>query len=222
MNDQTIEVTFEQVIDAYLLRREEVHNKQRTEAGANRDLLAEFMRLYPQYADELMDYAATASIVEHAPVTESDQAEEDAIVRRGMEQVALLLAVRHSEQTHGATPTLTSLRKAADAHGLTMQALAAQTNLSIPLLMKLDRRLIRFASIPRKVIEAIGRAINHTSETVAAYLQGERKFATGAAFLAEEAPQMPDQQDFFEAIEKDLTMSKQQKEEWSKLKNSSA
>lgn len=220
MNDQTNVVTFEHVVEAYLLRREEALNEERKEAGATRDVLAEFMRLYPQYADELMDYAATASIVGHAPVTgrtnENDAAEEDAIVKRGMETAARLLASRRNE------PTLPGLRKAAEARGLTMQALAAQTNLSVPVLMKLDRRLIRFASIPREAIEVIARAINHTSQTVTAYLQGERKFATGAAFLAEEAPQMPDQQDFFEAIGKDLTMNETQKEEWSKLKNSSA
>ncbi len=218
MNDQTrmTEATFEQVVEAYLLRREEARDQTPAGAGATRNVLAEFMRLYPQYADQLMEYVATACIVEYVPAIEGktteERVEEDAIIKRGMETASRLLAARRNE------PTLTSLRKTAETRGLTMQTLAAQTNLSVPLLMKLDRRLIRFASIPRVVVERIGAAINETSEAVTAYLQGERKFAIGAAFLAEEAPQMPDQQDFFEAIEKDLTMNATQKQEWRKIR----
>lgn len=216
MNDHTpnTEATFDQVVEAYLLRRDDAlkpTHDTHSHAQVTRDILAGFMRRYPQHAGELMNYAATASIVEHAPATEDDAAQEALIVKRGMEIFSDLLATQNIKP-------LTSLRAAAEAQGLTMQTFAANTNLSIPILIKLERRLIRFASIPHAAIEDIARAINQPNEGIAAYLQGESQFAPAANFLAKEAPQMPDRQDFYEAIDKDLTMDDSQKQAWYKLK----
>ena len=91
--------------------------------------------------------------------------------------------------------------------------------MTVPLLVKLDRRLIRFASIPRQAIERIGEELGRSFEAIAAYLQGDSQFASQASFRADAAPQMPDQQDFFDAIETDLTMSETQKDEWRKTKS---
>src|SRR3712207_8234151 len=54
---------------------------------------------------------------------------------------------------------------------------------------KLDRRLIRFASIPRQAIERIGAELGRSFEDVAAYLQGDPQFASQASFRANAAPQ---------------------------------
>ncbi len=219
--------TPEQVIEVYLLRREEAVRAagDAVEAArAARSVLAEFMRRYPHAANALADLAATASIIENSPDTESktesgSRAEEEAIVRRGMEMAARLLAARRAPLTHEETAPLIGLRKEAEAHGLTIQALASATRLTVPLLIKLDRRLIRFASIPRQAIERIGKELGRSFDVVATYLQGGSQFASQASFRADDAPQMPDQQDFFDAVETDLTMSEPQKDEWRKIKS---
>ena len=228
-DDQQVETlpTPEQVIEAYLLRHEEAVRAggDAVEAArAARAVLAEFMRRYPHAADALADLAATASIIENSPDTESktesgSRAEEEAIVRRGMETAARLLAARHASVVPEKTASLTGLRKEAEARGLTIQALASVTRLTVPLLVKLDRRLIRFASIPRQAIERIGTALGQSFDAVATYLQGDSQFASQASFRADAAPQMPDQQDFFDAVETDLTMSETQKDEWRKIKS---
>lgn len=215
----------EQVIEAYLLRRDEAtsgaHRDEMEAARDARNVLAEFMRRYPQFAVELMDYAATASIIENSPATASDAEQENALVRRGMDTVARLLAVNRSMiNLSDQVAPLVGLRKEAEARGLTIQSLAAATDLTVPIVVKLDRRLIRFASIPRQVIERIAGALGRTTEAIAAYLSaGDPQFAAAAHFLAETAPQMPDQQDFYDAVETDLTMSDEQKRAWREVKS---
>jgi hypothetical protein len=220
--------TPDQVIEAYLLRREEAADGAAGDAvktaRAVRAVLVDFMSRYPHAADALADFAATSSLIENSPdtesLTESERlAEEEKIVRRGMEIAARLLAARRAKVTPGETATLTGLRKEAEARGLTIQSLAAATHLTVPLLVKLDRRLIRFASIPRQAIERIGAALERGFDTVAAYLQGDSQFASQASFRADTAPQMPDQQDFFDAIEADLIMGEELKDEWRKLQS---
>jgi hypothetical protein len=218
----------EQVIEAYLLRREEATEQAGDDAveaaRAARTVLTEFMRRYPYVADALADLAATDSIIENSPDTESRSeserlTKEEGIIRRGMETAARLLTARQTSATPVEATPLSGLRKEAAARGLTIQALASATRMGVPLLLKLDRRLIRFASVPRQAIERIGAELGRSFEVVAAYLQGDPQFASQASFRADTAPQMPGQQDFFEAVETDLTMNEAQKAEWRRFKN---
>lgn len=229
-DDRQVETlpTPEQVIEAYLLRREEATEQAGNDAAeaarAARAVLTEFMRLYPHATDALADSAAVGSIVENSPDAGSQSeseilTEEKNIVHRGMETAARLLAARRTSVVQAEVAPLSGLRKEAEARGLTIQALASATRLSVPLLIKLDRRLIRFASIPRQAIGRIGAELGRSFEVVAAYLQGDPQFASQASFRADTAPQMPGQQDFFEAVETDLTMDEAQKAEWRRFKN---
>lgn len=231
-DDRQVETlpTPEQVIEVYLLRCEEAMEQTGDDtveaARAARTVLAEFMRRYPYVADALADLAATDSIIENSPETEGRSeserlTKEEGIVRRGMDTATRLLAARQTSVTPSEAAPLSGLRKEAETHGLTIQALASATRMSLPLLVKLDRRLIRFASIPRQAIERIGAELGRSFEAVAAYLQGDSQFASQASFRADSAPQMPDQQDFFEAVETDLTMDETQKAEWRGFKNTS-
>lgn len=217
----------EQVIEAYLLRREEAVRLAGDEVEAarrTRAVLTDFTRRYPHAAEALAEFAATDSIIENSPDAESQtederHAEEESIIQRGMETAARLLATRRPPPASEETAPLIGLRKEAEARGLTIQALAAATRLSVPLLVKLDRRLIRFASIPRQAIERIGEELGRSFDAVVTYLQGDSQFASQASFRADAAPQMPDKQDFFDAVETDLTMSEAQKDEWRKIKS---
>lgn len=220
--------TPEQVIEAYLLRREEATEQAGDDAievaRAARAVLTDFMRRYPHAADALADSAAVGSIIENSPDTEGQSeserlTEEEGIVRRGMETAARMFAARKTSATPAEAAPLSGLRKEAEVRAVTIQALASATCLSVPLLVKLDRRLIRFASIPRQAIERIGAELGRSFEAVAAYLKGDPQFASQASFRADAAPQMPGQQDFFEAIETDLTMDEAQKAEWRRFKN---
>lgn len=220
--------TTDQVLETYLLRREEALERasgdQLERARVARALLSDFMRRYPHASRALEDFAAVESFIESSPDVESETASthgtEEAFVRRGMETVARLLAARRVPQVAGETAaTLVGLKKEAEALGGTIQSLAVATHMTVSLLVKLDRRLIRFASIPRQAIERIAAGLGRSVETVAAYLQGDPQFASQASFRADTAPQLTNQQDFFAAVETDLQMSEDQKDEWRKIKS---
>jgi transcriptional regulator with XRE-family HTH domain len=220
--------TTDQIIETYLLRREEALERASGDklegARAARALLSDFMRRFPHASRALEDCAAVESLIESSPDVESGTAgsrrAEEAFVQRGMETVARLLAARRVAQAAGeATTPLVGLKKEAEARGLTIQNLAAATRMTVSLLVKLDRRLIRFASIPRQAIERIAAELGRSVETVAAYLQGDPQFASQASFRADTAPQLTNQQDFFEAVETDLQMSEDHKDEWRKIKS---
>jgi len=220
--------TTNQVLETYLLRREEALERasgdQLEKARAARALLSDFMRRYPHSSRALEDFAAVESFIESSPDVESETAgtrgTEEAFVRRGMETVARLLAARRVAQAAGETATpLVGLKKEAEARGGTIQSLATATRMTVSLLVKLDRRLIRFASIPRQAIERIAAELGRNVETVAAYLQGDPQFASQASFRADTAPELTNQQDFFAAVETDLQMSEDQKDEWRKTKS---
>ena len=220
--------TTDQVIETYLLRREEAFERvsggQLERARVARSLLSDFMRRYPHASRALEDFAAVESLIESSPDVESETAgprrTEEAFVQRGMETVARLLAARRVAQVAGETAVpLVGLKKEVEARGGTIQSLAAATRMTVSLLVKLDRRLIRFASIPHQAIERIAAELGRSVETVAAYLQGDPQFASQASFRADTAPQLTNQQDFFEAIETDLQMSEDQKDEWRKVKS---
>lgn len=96
--------------------------------------------------------------------------------------------------------------------GLSKVTLADATELSVPLITKLDRRVIRFSTIPELVLRKVGEVLTAPIEIVRVYLQQGPAFATGANFRADEAPKLPEAQDFFEAVSEDLTISEARKQ----------
>jgi hypothetical protein len=102
--------------------------------------------------------------------------------------------------------------------GLSNVQLARKAKLSIALITKLDLRLIRYKTIPGKVIENVASAIKRTVEEVARYLQGRPRFAPDAGYKADEAPQIPEQQDFFEAVRTDSSLNEDEREHLLSLK----
>ena len=102
--------------------------------------------------------------------------------------------------------------------GLSNVKLARRARLSITLLTKLDLRLVRYKSIPAKVIENVASAVNRTVQEVSRYLQGRPRFAFDASYKADEAPAIPEQQDFFEAVRTDSSLTDDERESLMSLK----
>jgi len=102
--------------------------------------------------------------------------------------------------------------------GLSKVNLADATELSVPLIMKLDRRMIQFSTIPELVVRKVGEVLAAPIELVRVYLQQQPAFATGANFRADEAPRLPEAQNFFDAVSEDLTISEARKKSLLALK----
>lgn len=197
MNGIDEDRALEDVLDAYV-----------AESGTpSYETLAAWTRRYPRYERELADFTAAWSLMRWLPPsTTAAEADEAALVQRGMRTVRALLHERVDRQA-----AIASLLEAGKERGLATGALAERAGLSVPLVLKLDRRLIRAATIPARVIEGLAAALGRDAAGVAAYLQGAPRLAAGASYHAGATPALGGQEDFADAVRGDLTLSEEQR-----------
>ena len=154
-NNDTVRppMPLEQVLDEYVMAVRE----------PNHTALVEWVARYPQYEQELTRFTVEWGRVEYAPemVAESP-AELEAAAQR---HIALL---RERGLLYSVESALAGLVEEAGARGLSKKQLAERSGLTVPLLTKLDRRLIRYASIPGEVVSRVAAALGSQAGAVAA------------------------------------------------------
>src|SRR5579884_4133959 len=96
-------------------------------------------------------------------------------------------------------------------------SLAERLSLSVPLVFKLERRLLSFASLPAVLIDRLAEALQVTERQVRDYLNQPPTLAAGANYRADSAPKAVRQQDFLQAVRTDHEMTEEQKAFWSKI-----
>lgn len=182
--------------------------------------LDRWVREYPQFERELVDFMASwtlmnsaASLAAHHEerVDDADKADER-LMLRGMSIVQNLL--HEVSKRAEASPRLDSLLSAAKAAGMSLQDLARAAHMGDALIRKLDRRLIRYSSIPKQAINAVADAVRCPAQVVSLYLQEPATFAAGAHYRAERAPQLAEPEDFVVAVQKDPTMTTEDRRRW--------
>jgi len=108
-------------------------------------------------------------------------------------------------------PEIESILSSAKKLGLDAPGLADATGLSVVLVMKLDRRLINFGSIPEKIFGILATALHAATAVVTEYLRQPPVLATVARFRANETPKIPEPQDFFDAVRSDKSISEERR-----------
>jgi hypothetical protein len=259
--ENTPPATLDEVLEAYAMSDE----------GPSVAALAEWVRRYPQFDEELTSLTAEWGLVTHLPdVQDPDEPDEETLVLRGMSVVLSILdqgrgatapaeAGRPTPTTSGtdlpaiearrippASPTRAEVPLArprreggqedSDAstdswapvaerpvpigglltegarHRLTPDALADETGLSVPLLRKLDRRLIPADSIPHVVSERLASALRRDLPVILDYSRLEPRFAPRAEHRAGQAPTLPAKlEDFFDAVRADPELSEERR-----------
>lgn len=182
-------------------------------------VLNRWVREYPQFERELVDFMASWTLMNSAASMTADQDEETAegkaderLMLRGMSIVQNLL--HEMSQPAETAPRLHSLIGAARAAGLSLHDLARAAHLGEAIVRKLDRRLIRFASIPRQAIDSLADAVRCQAQAVSWYLQQPATFAAAAHYRADRVPQLAEPEDFIVAVEKDPTMTPEDRRWW--------
>lgn len=115
--------------------------------------------------------------------------------------------------------TTTSLLEQCRKKAVNYSGLHLILELSPALVTKLNLRLLKFSSIPRQIIQKIAEAIGVRVDEVIRCIQGEPLMAEGVRFRADSAPRIPEQQDFFDAVEKDRFLSPERKQQLLSLKD---
>ncbi len=203
MNDQTRDEQLDDVLDAYMA----------TAASPDWATLVSWIERYPAFEQELTEFAVSWSRAEAlAPVSEPAQAEVEERVRRGVAVARRVLAAQPGVAAAEAGATISSLLEAGRSRGLTPQQLAEQTDLSPVLVRQLDRRLIRYASIPGAVIDRIAQIVGEESASIRRYLMGGPRLAAGARYKAEQAPTLAEPQEFAAAVRSDPMLRADQRQ----------
>jgi hypothetical protein len=176
--------------------------------------IADWIRQYPDYERELMGFAASWSLMKSLPSTRMPSlVDEETLVLRGMSIVQNLLH-KQSDAQPVTTGTIEGLIETGRKEGISPNRLATEAFLGIALLRKLDRRLIRFATIPAEVIAALAAVLHRDTSAIASYLARPPTLAAGMRYRAEHAPELAEQEDFAVAMQMDPTMSSPDRERW--------
>jgi hypothetical protein len=209
MSNQHEQIALDDVLDAFMASVE----------YPDHAALTAWVRRYPQYAQELTEFAASWGLMEILPpVTDNDTVSEETRVLRGLSIVQNILhEQRQSPVQAEAGAPLSSLISAAKRHGMSAFELADRAELSAPLISKLDRRLIIPASIPSEAHIVLADALQQNVTTINWYLQQPPIFAPRALHHSKQAPVIDRQEDFFDAIRKDLAITEERRQRWMAL-----
>jgi hypothetical protein len=204
MNEQTKRASLEDVLESYAIETRGENN--------NFVALRQWMEKYPEYAQELMDFAAERSLI---GASQSEISEQEVVrhLERSRQTLENFLANR-SQKTENSIESLTA---AAQSIGMNKMKFASAIKLSLSLVMYLEKRRLQFATIPSQVIKRLAETLQTTEERIASYLDQQPDFAFNANFKAQERPEAAEQKDFAQAVREDQSLTKEQKEELLRL-----
>lgn len=211
MNEQMRRERLENILDAFVA----------TGDTPDSATLEAWIHRYPEYSQELTDFAVSWSLMLSLPPSPSvESVDDESLILRGMSVVQNLLHKQRSIIPSEEVAPMESLLKEGRTHGLSPHQLAQNCEIGNSVLRKLDRRLLIFVSIPLELIEMLGTAIQRRVDDVIHYLQQDPTFAVNTQHRAEQAPQLTPQEDFFDAVRNDPTLNDEQRARWLRLETS--
>ncbi len=172
--------------------------------GFDQQILQRMTEEYPQFADDLNDFAAARAVIKYAPEAKISIEDEARYRQIGMETLRSIL-IENAE-------SLESLTDAAKAKGLNRTKFAAALGLSVSLVQYLEKRRLDFATIPKNVIAKIAEVLETGETIIANYLNQSAVSPINASFKAAERPEMLQPKSFMEAVKEDQTLSVQEKQ----------
>ena len=109
-----------------------------------------------------------------------------------------------------------SLADAARRQNLRLKDLADRLGIGVPIVSKLEQRLLRYASLPEALIRKLAETLEIGMEAVQDYLRQPPTLAAGAAYqyTGKTAPQVQGQEEFADAIRTCPAMSEANKQVW--------
>jgi hypothetical protein len=166
---------------------------------------------YPEFTEDFVAWTTELPLLRAAEYRTPDPDDEARLARVGRSVVAEMRA-----QYGMAHPPLVSLTDAARRRSLRLRDLAERLGIGMPIVSKLDQRLLQFATLPESLIRKLAETLELGTEAVRDYLRQPPTLAASAAYqyTGTTAPQVSAQQDFAEAIRACPGMSEAQKQAW--------
>jgi hypothetical protein len=196
-------ITLDDVLDFYLASSED----------AGEDALAQMIRSYPQFANDLREFAALRKVNVLVPDPELTEDHQLRLSARAVSVVQNALFRKREESASGSPEALSSLRDEVDSKYRDANEFYQRTELSEGIIWTLDDRQVLFETIPRKAIENIADALGKLFDTVAAYLQGEMQLDP-SFYKAEQTPEVVARISFVDLLKIDDDLTPEQKTFW--------
>lgn len=183
--------------------------------------IGDYVRRYPQYARELVEYALAFSAIfadqpapDERPVTTPSPAAQKALAYiREQHATYESQAVAAGSPAPAQSEAIDSLFKRGIAVGYSPPRLFGELRLSADLGAKLEARVIAAATIPRTLIERLAALLQTSTEAIQAYLAGAQPQAQGAQLYLAERPPEYSQQSFLDAVAQS-TLAEDEKRAW--------
>jgi len=203
MNDRTDREAIERVLEEY---------------GASVDRpdhasLVEWIRLYPEYAQELTEFNVVWSRMEHQAQTPDYQTVDDeTLVLRGMSIFQNITHRKHSQQlTDDSVEGIVSLGAQG---GQSLAALADRLELTPAIVRKLDLRYFIYQTIPAQLKSQLSEILGRAQPAIERYLKSPPRLANRAQYKSAQAPSVQGQDDFFEAVRTEPELSEDRRQRW--------
>jgi len=197
------QISLDDVIQAYMA----------SSIDSSEDNLKEWIARYPQYEDDLKEFAAYWKLVRQMPSRQYTVEEEQTLIARAGSVVQNILYQQQESASADRVEALSGLIDEALKRNISLEEFSAATELSEPIILMLDRRQVRYESIPRKVVENIAAALRVLVGTVDSYLTGEMRLAP-AHYRSDRAPKSTGLYDFSFLVRVDPDLTDQGKEHW--------
>jgi transcriptional regulator with XRE-family HTH domain len=195
----TKETNLQAVLEEYALAAGDNNNLQ---------ILKQMSEKYPEYAEDLQDFAAARAVIKYAPEPELSASEEARYSEIGLQNLRTVL----SELNSAPHTALESLTDAAKGKGMNRSKFAAALGLSVSLVQYLEKRRLEFSSIPTAVIAKVAEVLETGEELVANYLSQSPISAANASYKAESRPEELAPKSFTEAVREDQQLSEVEKQ----------
>lgn len=178
--------------------------------------LQEWVKRYPQYRRELVDFAAAwAEQLVLPPAPELGPEAEKALIDRAMSHVLNVAYNRDLQEQQRAEndDPIHSLTGEAQRAGMNAQELAESCGLDVVSISKLNDRQIKPETIPARLVSLLGKLLQKSTEAIRVYFAEPPQAVAGKAFLALKKPRSAEQQSFADAVRMS-SLSEAEKARW--------
>jgi hypothetical protein len=204
-------IALDDVLDLYLDLSEQ----------SEKDVLEKLIIRYPQFENELREFAALQMISDKIPDREYTAEEVQTLEARAVSIVQnVLYEQRHQSKAavacdppEEAEETITGILDEATKRKLTMEFMVEESELSEGMIRMCDSRQIRYETLAVKAIENLARVLGILVSTLKKFLRGALRVAP-SHYKARQPPKAARLYDFSEVVQMDDDLTPEQQKYW--------
>ena len=160
-----------------------------------------FMKKYPEYAEDILEYAVALVMNKHSSDEPFLNPEERSQFLSRATQI-------FRQVTRSKTQALKSLSQRVEEVGLGFDQFKEKTGISRFILLNLDQKVVEVSSIPSKVLKSIEEILTIPQDVLNNYLSGVTP-TQGMNYKASAAPISTNKTSFEEILRQDSSLSEQ-------------